>query len=394
MQLSRRHFFAGALLPALTQASQADRSNDRIAKLEIFRVRVNRRGGWLLARITTDRGVSGLGDASHGGRDQVVRGLMMKYFETLRGGSPWQVESYKQKLLPDVLRSGRTAAVASSALEQCLWDICGKVAGQPVHRLLGGALHDRIRCYANINRSTFNREPEGFAETAKAAAAAGFGMIKMASFDGMPRTGTAEAIAAHTDRGVRAIEAVRRVVGPMAEILVDGHSNFNLDRGKEVMRRLEPVKLSWLEELVPGAAALAEINRDAPMPTAGGESLFGVLQFYRYLTAGAVDIAMPDVKYCGGVTELKKIAAIAEGAGLQVSPHGPASPVGHAVGVHLCATIPNLHSLEYSFGETSWREQLVTPPEKLENGYTRVPDRPGWGLELNMETVREQAASE
>jgi galactonate dehydratase len=115
-----------------------------------------------------------------------------------------------------------------------------------------------------------------------------------------------------------------------------------------------------------------------------------VKAFYSYLTAGAVDIAMPDVKYCGGVSELKKIAAIAEGAGLEVSPHGPASPVGHMVGVHLCATIPNFHSLEYSFGEAPWRPELVTPAEKLENGYTAVPDRPGWGLELNLKTVKDQ----
>ena len=382
MSETRRHFLAGLAASPLSFATQNSAPDDGIAKLEIVKFPVNRRGEWVVARITTSKGVTGLGDASHGRSDDEVAALMKSYFERMKAGSPWQIDRYKQNLLPEVMQGGRDAAVASSALEQCLWDICGKLVEQPVYRLLGGKLRDKIRTYANINRATMSRQPEEFARHAKAAAEAGFEMIKMASFDGMPRKGTPDAIAAHTDLGIRCIDAVREAVGPKVEILVDGHSNFDLQRGLEVVERLEPLRLSWIEELVPGAATLAQINRATEVPTAGGESLFGVKTFQDYLAAGAVDIAMPDVKYCGGVLELKKIAAVAESMGLSVSPHGPASPVGHAVGTHLCATIPNFHSLEYAFGENPNRETMVNPVEKLDGGYTKVSDRAGWGVEL------------
>ena len=126
------------------------------------------------------------------------------------------------------------------------------------------------------------------------------------------------------------------------------------------------------------------INREAKMPTAGGETIYGVRGFYPYIAARAVGIVMPDVKYCGGVFELKKIAALAEGAGLSVAPHGPASPVGNVVAAHVCATLPNFHILEFSYGEAPWRAEVIDPPEDfLKGGYLALTDRPGYGIELN-----------
>jgi galactonate dehydratase len=133
---------------------------------------------------------------------------------------------------------------------------------------------------------------------------------------------------------------------------------------------------------------LATINREAKMPTAGGETIYGVRGFYPYIAAGAVAIVMPDVKYCGGVLELKKIAALAEGAGLLVAPHGPASPVGNMVAAHVCATMPNFHILEFSYGEVPWRAEVIDPPENvLKGGYLAFSGRPGYGIELNEKTL-------
>ena len=151
-------------------------------------------------------------------------------------------------------------------------------------------------------------------------------------------------------------------------------------------RRFEPLNLFWLEEVTPAEPIewLATINREAKMPTAGGEAIYGVRGFYPYIAAGAVDIVMPDVKYCGGVLELKKIAAVAEGAGLLVAPHGPASPVGNVVAAHVCATLPNFHILEFSYGEVPWRAEVIDPPESvLKGGYLALTGRPGFGIELN-----------
>ena len=129
------------------------------------------------------------------------------------------------------------------------------------------------------------------------------------------------------------------------------------------------------------------------MPTAGGESLFGLEPNWRYIAANAVDILMPDVKYCGGMLELKKISAMAEAAGLTSAPHGPASPVGNMAAAHVCAGLPNFLILEFSHGETPWRAELVDPPEVVEKGYLTLPDRPGLGYEVNEAVARKYAAS-
>jgi galactonate dehydratase len=129
------------------------------------------------------------------------------------------------------------------------------------------------------------------------------------------------------------------------------------------------------------------------MPTAGGENIHGVTGFYPYIRAEAVDIVMPDVKYCGGILELKKIAALAEGAGLQASPHGPASPVGNMAAAHAIAGAPNFNILEFSYGEVPWRAELVDPPEDTTGGALALSDRPGLGLKLNEKTAARYAVT-
>jgi galactonate dehydratase len=129
------------------------------------------------------------------------------------------------------------------------------------------------------------------------------------------------------------------------------------------------------------------------MPTAGGESLHGVAGFYPYIKAEAVDIVMPDVKVCGGMLELKKIAAIAEGAGLFTAPHGPASPIGNAAAAQVMATVPNFNILEFSYGEVSWRADLIVPSEEVTGGALAVSNRPGLGINPNEKTVAKYAVS-
>ena len=355
-------------------------------KLEIFQVKVNRRGNWVIARITAAGGVTGLGDASHGAKDGSQAALLQRFFERFKGASIFDLERLRGELAPEVARGGVPAAVAWSALEQCLWDIRGKVFGVPVCDLLGGMLHPRIRNYANINRSTEERKPGAFAAMAERAVAAGFDAVKLAPFDGMKRP------VADPRPGIECVEAVRKAIGER-DLLVDAHNYFDLEGGLALARSFEPLNLFWLEEVTPPRplSNLAAINRAAKMPTAGGESIFGVKGFYPYIAAGAVDIVMPDLKYCGGVMELKKIGAMAEGAGLPVSPHGPASPVGNVAAAHVCATLPNFQILEFSFGEVPWRAELIDPPEAIANGRIELARRPGFGITLNEKTAAKYA---
>lgn len=305
----------------------------------------------------------------------------------LSGRGIYDIEWLRRRIHPEVAKHGRAASCALSAIEQALYDVQGQAAGIPTYQLFGGKLRDKVRNYANINRATEQRDPAGFAKVAESAVAAGFDAVKLAPFDGMPSNGSAAEIEAHTRQGVDAARAVREALGPDGDLLIDAHSHFDRRRGLDLLRRLEPLNLFWLEEVSRPLEDLAAINQAAAMPTAGGESLFGLKENNEYIRARAVDILMPDVKYCGGMLEMKKVAAMAEAAGMPVSPHGPASPVGNVAAAHVCVGLPNFQILEFAHGETGWRAELVDPPEILDNGILTVSDRPGFGIRLNERTV-------
>jgi galactonate dehydratase len=357
-----------------------------VRDIEIFRIRVNKRGNWTILRLQTSAGVTGLGDASQSGNDAATVRFVHQFLEILKGRSIYDVEWFRDSVRPLVRQNGQPAAVAASALEHCLWDIRGQVLALPAYQFFGGRVQDRIRVYANINRSTDPRTPDGFASMATKAIDAGFDAVKLAPFDEIPKgLNDGAELDRYTQRGLDCGRAVREAIGPKRDLLIDVHSKYDLRNGIELAKRCEPLKLFWLEEVTPADPIqdLASINRIATMPTAGGETVMGVDGFYRYITAGAVDIIMPDVKVCGGMLELFKIAAIAEGAGLQTAPHGPASPVGNVVAAHVCATLPNFLILEFSYGEVPWRAELIEPAEVIADSALPISERPGLGIQIN-----------
>ncbi len=389
--MNRRRFVSAiGLSPvALFAAPQSDgRPSDiTVSGVEIFRVRVNRLGNWVIARVRTSAGLSGLGDASHSGSGDPSVGKLAEYAAWMKGRSIYDIEWLRQRAYPEVARHGHAASCAHSAIEQALYDIQGQAAGVPAYQLFGGKLRGAVRNYANINRSTYPRNTAAFAKMTESAVAAGFDAIKLAPFDGMPSNGSAAEIEAHTRQGVEAARAVREVLGPGGDLLIDAHSHFDRARGMDLLRRMEPLNLFWLEEVTRPIEDLAAINEAASMPTAGGESLFGLEENLNYIRAWAADILMPDVKYCGGMLEMKKIAAMAEAVNMPVAPHGPASPVGNIAAAHVCAGLPNFQILEFSHGETDWRAELIDPPEALNRGMLAIPDRPGFGIRLNEKTA-------
>ncbi|HXM10163.1 MAG TPA: mandelate racemase/muconate lactonizing enzyme family protein [Terriglobales bacterium] len=365
-----------------------------VTGLEVFRVKVNRRGNWTIVRLQTSGGVTGIGEASQSGKDEANLKYLQQFFDLLKGRSIYDIEWLRSISAPVVAQNGAPASVAASALEQALWDIRGKVFSVPTFELFGGRIQERIRNYANINRSTEDRTPDGFARMAEKAVEAGFDAVKLAPFDEMQRGLTDGAkIEEFTKAGIACAAAVRETIGPKRDLLIDGHSHFDREHGLDLADRLAPLNLFWLEEVTPANPVedLAAINRAAKMPTAGGESIYGVKGFYPYIRAGAVGVVMPDVKVCGGMLELKKIAAMAEGAGLLASPHGPASPVGNVAAAQVVASVPNFNILEFSYGEVPWRVELIDPPEELTNGVLPLSRRPGFGITLNEKTAAKYA---
>ena len=386
--MTRRDLLRFPALGAVSQAADAGRVTVR--DVEVHVVRVNARGNWILVRTRASNGLLGSGDASHGGPDAVTLKHLRAFSELFRGAAVSDIERLRQAALPSIQAAGLAAAVAFSALEMSLWDILGQLYSVPACDLLGGTVNPSLRNYANINRSTPRRDPEGFARMAEQAVAAGFDAVKLAPFDDMPRGASGAVREAFTARGIACAAAVRQAIGPRRDLLIDAHNRFDLERGLDLARRLESLDLFWLEEVCPARPSyeqLAAVNREAKMRTAGGESIFGLRGFLPYVNAQAVDVAMPDVKYCGGMLELKKIAALCEAAGMPVSPHGPASPIGNLAAAHVSAAMPNFLILEFSYGEVPWRAELIDPPEELVNGRIHLRRRPGLGAGLNDRTL-------
>ena len=365
----------------------------RFTKFELIPVRATSRTVWLVVRLHTDAGLTGLGEASDafgfanttGANADTMRARLQTFFEIIRGGSPLEIERYRQRGMP-MVKGDLVSATAFSAIEQAMWDLAGKALGVPTYTLFGGKVRDSLRIYANINRATSPRTPDGFAAAAKRAVGDGFTAIKAAPFDGFPAAGSpAKEIEAAVEAGIAAVVAMREAAGPHVDVMIDCHSFFDVELAVSVARRLEPQRLTWYEEPVAPERVdetLAIKNR-IRQPMSGGEVLFGVTGFAALVQRHAVDVIMPDVKHCGGLLELTRIAAAADAAGVMVSPHNPSGPISMAASVQVAAGMKNFNVLELQYGEAPWRGELLTPPERFEKGQIVVPARPGFGVALN-----------
>jgi len=365
----------------------------KVDRLEIVHHRVNHRGDWLHVRLITDEGLTGIGEASHGGfgpeRDAIVIAVLERQCRPLLvGRDPRAVRACLAALAP--LADGLAAATAVSACEQALWDLAGKAAGVPVYRLLGGPVRERIPLYANINRSVVGRAPAEFATNAARAAAEGFRAVKCAPFDGMDRRRVRDRD--QRDRiagGIACVAAMRDAVGEDVELFVDCHSHFDIPTAVEVARELRALGVRWFEEPVPTEDVHALLHLRAQigdMELIGGELLHGLAGFWPYLAGGVWDCVMPDVKHCGGIAAAVAIAEVAAARGVAVAPHNPSGPVAMAASAHVAAAIPHLRLLEYAWGEVPWRGDVTAPAEHIADGFYLLPTAPGLGVTLDPAT--------
>lgn len=367
----------------------------QITRLETMAVHVSARGDWVFVQVHTDGGLVGLGEASHGSSDRQVVLAVQQFAQRLHGRDPRQMRQLWPLLHSP--QAGRAVQTAASAVEQALWDLLGQSLGAPIHTLLGGAVRDRIRLYANINRHVRERSPEGFARAAAAAVSEGFDAIKLAPFDelrGPDHVRTGPRAAWHA--GVERVAAVRAAIGPDVELLVDCHGRMEPSEALQVGRALAPLDLVWLEEPVPHTfhRELQQLTRRLSMPTASAESCYAMEGFAPFLSERLVDILMPDVKHDGGIAETLAIAQAARMRQLLVAPHNPAGPVSTAATAHVAATLPNLLIMEYAWGEVPWRAELIEPAECVEQGHLCLPQGPGLGHRLRADVVSAHLAAQ
>jgi len=340
---------------------------------------------WLVVKLNTDDPqLYGLGDASPMQHDDEVKLMATSFVEKyLAGKDPLDSEVLWSAMYHDPhARGGRIATTALSGIDIALWDLKGKILGQPVYKLLGGAYRDKIRVYANgwyTNPGT----PQQNADEARQVVDMGYTALKFDPFGQRNfYTISLEEAQLAEDR----VAAVRNAVGPHVDILVEAHAKWNVMNAIQLGKRLEPYRPLWYEEPVSeeNIAELLEVRRKVNIPIATGERLYTKFPFAQIVEAHAADVLQPDIANAGGITELKKIAAIAEAKHITMAPHNVCSPVGAQAELHLCAAILNFEIQEYH--AEFYTEHYFTVFDGFPRqaaGYVTLPDAPGLGLTMN-----------
>jgi galactonate dehydratase len=348
---------------------------------------------WLFIQLTGVDGSTGWGEASQNRNDPAVVHEVERLASLYVGHHPLDLIERRQALARWAYE-GKSLCAAVSALEQACWDLAGRALGEPVYRLLGGAAHEAVRAYANISLAAADASPEAQGEAARLAVAQGFDAVKL-NFGFRPRgPAGSHAIGAWMDGCIERVRAVREAVGNHVDVLVDlVHQLADLKEALAVARALEPFKLFWLEDPFPRdePEMLAEFRRSVGPRVAGGAQLLHREEFRALLEARALDVIMPDVKWCGGILEMRKLAAQAELYGVTVAPHNFSGPVAAAASVHAAITMPNLLALEFCLGRPAWRGALAQGTEHIEAGAFVRPATPGLGIDLDQGLLAEHA---
>jgi len=388
---------------------------------------------WTFVRIETDDGICGLGECFFApGLTSILRSLE----PLLIGEDPRDIHRLFRKLQLAVSGAGSIAGIiynAISGIEAALWDVLGQSLEVPIYRLLGGKFRDRVRVYADCHggealesldevlrsrpvswepkdpnytvRDYFGEasdeapsSPNDYRRRALKKRAAGFTALKFDldvpgthGVDVYNRVLSNRAI----DYMVASIGAVYQAVGADIDIAVDCHWRYNASDVVKVARELEPFRLLWLEDPVPpnNTAALKEVSSKVRVPIATGENLFLFDGFQDIIASHALSIVTPDLQKVGGLAVAQTIAQFADAHTMPVAPHNICSPVGTLAAAHFCAAIPNFLALEFHASDVPFWNNLVEglPKPIIQNGYIRVPDKPGLGITLNEDVARKYA---
>ena len=336
-------------------------------------------------KVQTDEGMYGWGESyTQADRDVQVTAHIDQLRRYLVGRDPRAIKHFVQWAYDDF--AGRRGAMdfwcAVSGIEQALWDITGKAAGMPVHMLLGGPCRDKIRVYAN-GWSGGAPSPDALAKRAEAVVEMGFTAMKFDPIPGPWRTFVSNDV---ENAAIENVRAVRDAVGPDVDILVEMHRRLAPMHARRIGREIESCKPFWYEEpvLAENVNALADVKRDVNIPVVTGEELYTKFEFREVLEKRAADILNPDVCNVGGILELKEIAAMAEPYFVAVSPHNfNSTTLGLAATIQVSAAIPNFLITEYFVNLEDFGKDIARNPFEVENGYIRVPDAPGIGIDLD-----------
>jgi galactonate dehydratase len=331
---------------------------------------------WLFVKVETDEGLYGWGEASLEWKERTVEQAVHQLADHLIGEDPTRIEHLWQTMYRHGFwRGGVVLNSALSGIDQALWDLTGKAYGVPVYKLLGGPVRDHVRVYAHGG-------PQEVAEIL----ADGFTGIKSG-----PGVNTAQSDAAVVRGFARHVEALREAAGPDVDLMIDNHGTSRPGQAVKMIRAVDDGGLLFFEEPCPPdnpavLRPLAECHFTTDLAT--GERLFTRWGFREVIENQWVGVIQPDLCHAGGISEVRRIAALAETYYILVAPHNPYGPVSTAAGLHLCAAIPNFLILEYVRTNEPWRSQVQKgEPQRQINGSLELPTAPGLGIDLDEEIL-------
>ena len=332
-----------------------------------------------LVEITTDEGLTGIGEAIVRKAPQVTRTVVEQLLTpVLLGRDPHDVEGLWDEMFQQLRGWGHWRGFvfeAKSGVDTALWDILGKAAGLPVYKVLGGAGRSRVSCYAS---SVYFAEIPQMVAQAKEQVASGHTAIKV-------KIGRNRAMGGRR-MDVASVKAIRDAVGEPVDIMLDVNSAYDAATAIAVCRQLEAEDITWIEEPVPpdDLEGYRRVREHQAIPVAAGESEFGVFGFRELIARGAIDILQPDVARVGGFTGARRVGALAHAHNLRYAPHtGFSAGVSHLAALHVAASVPNLMTYEYFFAPNPLRDLFTDPFPVPQKGMIAVPSGPGLGLVLD-----------
>ncbi|MBL9215916.1 MAG: hypothetical protein JNG83_10615 [Opitutaceae bacterium] len=412
MNLDRRSFLtaglataAASLTPRLAAATPTlgqtqekyDVRNLRITDVKTYLVDAGNDENYVYVKIFTNQGITGLGEGTLSGKCLTVSTAILEQKRYLVGKDPTEIERHWQAIFRGPrYRGGPVLMSALSAIEIALWDILGKAVGLPIWRLLGGKARDRVRIYCH--EGYLFRESHRKKRRVKSAEEEieqwvlrkqeGWTCVKGGFF---PVKGQAVDFRPAIREGVEHLANVRAAVGPDFDIIVEIHAKANPQAGIEFCNRVEEFRPLWVEEVTQleseVLAEVRQVRQQTRVPLATGERLCSRYDFGPLCSERLVDVVMPDVVHVGGISEMRKIAALAETFRVDVSPHNPQSEVSTLASLHVCMCTPNCNLLEIGSGQDPfWNDLFCGGYFRYERGYAFAPERPGLGIDLD-ETV-------
>jgi galactonate dehydratase len=357
----------------------------KIGSIELFQVPPR----WLFVRVEAD-GAVGWGEASLEGHAEAVEGAFEALKDRFIGADPQRIEDIWQiAYRGGFYRAGAVLMSALSGLDQALWDLKGKVTGQPVYQLLGGKVRDRVEVYAWIAGD----RPDEAGEGARGRKGQGFKAVKMNATPDLGWLDSPKQI-----DGV--LHRVQAVLDEGMDIGLDFHGRVHRPMAKQLAHALEPLRPLFIEEplLSEHVEGLALLNQQTSIPIALGERLYSRWDFKPIFERGAADIIQPDLSHAGGISECRRIAAMAEAYDVAVAPHCPLGPLALASCVHLCASTPNAVlqemsiGIHYNVGGFDLLTYMKDPKVfAVTDGMVSIPEGPGLGVEIDEALVREEA---